>query len=100
MSTLPRELTQYSVTAIAAIQILSITATAYAKDKFAVQLFQDGVKMGTRMGLFERQVSQELTVPPACDENSWTKAVSFTTRGTLNYVSYVPPVWLLELVLT
>lgn len=96
MSILPLELTQDSITAMAAIQILSITVTAYAKDKFAVRLLQDGVKMGKRMGVFGRQASTEIPIPPGCDENSWKRAVSFTTWGTFNWVSYVCLVWLLR----
>ncbi|PON21674.1 hypothetical protein TGAM01_v209412 [Trichoderma gamsii] len=87
MSILPLELTQDSITAMAAIQILSITVTAYAKDKCAVRLVQAGVKMGKRMGVFGCQASTELPIPPACKENSWKRAVSFTTWGTFNWVS-------------
>ncbi|KAL6895008.1 hypothetical protein GGI43DRAFT_386147 [Trichoderma evansii] len=87
MSILPRELTEDSITTMAAIQILSITATTYAKDKFAVRLVQDGVKMGKQMGLFRCQASKELSMPAGCDEKSWMRAVSFTTWGTFNWVS-------------
>ncbi|PNP39192.1 hypothetical protein TGAMA5MH_08869 [Trichoderma gamsii] len=43
--------------------------------------------MGKRMGVFGRQASTEIPIPPGCDENSWKRAVSFTTWGTFNWVS-------------
>lgn len=49
---------QDSITALAAIQILSITATMYAKDRMGVRLFQDGVKVGKRMGLLDAKPPQ------------------------------------------
>jgi hypothetical protein len=92
MALLDQESSQNTITAMAALQLLSMAAATYGKDELGVRLLREGVGTGKRLGLFRTKGQPEINITETYrGDDSWKKAATYTTWGVFNWVSYVCP---------
>lgn len=83
-----------TLTAAAALQLLSMTATTYGKEETALKFLREGVNLGKRMGLFDVRLERESALLWLDDHEDWKRAASYTAWGIFNWVAFVSPLTL------
>nr|XP_036587345.1 C6 transcription factor [Colletotrichum truncatum]KAF6798287.1 C6 transcription factor [Colletotrichum truncatum] len=78
-----------TLTTMAALQLLNMTASAYNKHDLSFQLTQESLTLGRLMGLFNVRTEEESARSWLEDHNDWIRAASYTSWGVFNWVSLV-----------
>ena len=83
---LAKEMDTDTLTAAAATQLLSLSASSYGKDQEAIQYLCDGISMGKRLGLFDVG-SRDLARRWSDSNAKWRRAASHTSWGIFCWVT-------------
>ncbi|OLN95254.1 hypothetical protein CCHL11_08123 [Colletotrichum chlorophyti] len=79
-----------TLTTIAALQLLGMSAVTYGKDDMSLRFMQESVRLGRSMDLFDARSEEESVRSWLRGFAGWTQAASYTALGVFNWVSSVP----------
>ncbi|KAK2753011.1 fungal specific transcription factor domain-containing protein [Colletotrichum kahawae] len=78
---------QNTLTTVAGLQLLGISAVTYGKNDLSLQFTRRSVELGRSMGLFDVKEEKHSAIQWLRGHTVWTRAASCTAWGVFNWVS-------------